>query len=109
MDISFNGFNEEVLTFIADSSVTEGALVKMKASGTVEKASDGDGFIGVCLNVRNGYAAVQVEGYVECAFSGTADVGSAVLTAASTGVKSSASGKEYRIIFKDAGKIGFLL
>ena len=109
MDINFNGFNERVLTFMADDPITPGCLVKMKESGTVTKADAGDNFLGICLNVRNGYAAVQVEGYVETGLTGEISVGDAVLTAASSGVQASETGKSYRVVYVGTGVVGFLL
>ncbi|MEE1104932.1 MAG: hypothetical protein UH083_03130, partial [Ruminococcus sp.] len=65
MNVNFNGYGENVLTFIADSSLTEpGGFVKMTADGTVGKCSAGDIFCGVCVGLRGGYAAVQMSGYV---------------------------------------------
>ena len=46
MNVNFNGYGENVLTFIADSSLTEpGGFVKMTADGTVGKCSAGDIFV----------------------------------------------------------------
>ncbi|MBQ6152981.1 MAG: hypothetical protein IJJ15_04460 [Ruminococcus sp.] len=109
MDINFNGFNEKVLTFMADNTVTEGCLVTMDESGAVTKASADGGFIGVCLNVRNGFAAVQVEGYAETDLTGEVSVGDAILVAASSGVKAAEEGKSYRVIYVGTGVVGFLL
>jgi hypothetical protein len=65
MNVNFNGYGENVLTFIADSSLVEpGGFVKMTADGTVGKCSAGDIFCGVCVGLRGGYAAVQMSGYV---------------------------------------------
>ena len=42
MNVNFNGYGENVLTFIADSSLVEpGGFVKMTADGTVGKCSAG--------------------------------------------------------------------
>ena len=109
MDINFNGFNEKVLTFLADDLVTEGCLVTMSESGTVTKASDNDSFIGVCMNVRDGYAAVQVEGYVEADLTGEVSVGDAILTATTSGVQAAEEGKSYRVIYVGTDVVGFLL
>ncbi|MEE0844362.1 MAG: hypothetical protein U0L75_08530, partial [Ruminococcus sp.] len=66
MNVNFKGFNENVLTFIAAAALTEtGVPVKMSADGTVTKSGNGDPFIGICVGLRNGYAAVQVAGYAE--------------------------------------------
>ena len=109
MDIGFNGFNEQVTTFEADSTVTEGCMVKMKSTGTVTKCSADDAFLGVCLNVRDGYAAVQVEGFVEAALTGEVTVGDSILVAAASGVKAAESGKSYRVLSVGTSTVGFLL
>ena len=109
MDINFNGFNEKALTFMADDLVTEGCLVKMDESGTVTKASADDSFIGVCMNVRDGFAAVQVEGYVEIDLTGEVSVGDAILVATDSGVKAAEEGKSYRVIYVGTDVVGFLL
>lgn len=109
MEINFNGFNEKVLTFMADDLVTEGCLVTMSESGTVTKASVDDGFIGVCMNVRDGFAAVQVEGYVEIDLTGEVSVGDVILTATDSGVKPAEEGKSYRVIYVAPDVVGFLL
>ena len=65
MNVNFNGYGENVATFIADSALTEaGVPVKISADGTVAKCASGDLFCGICLGVRDGYATVQLSGYV---------------------------------------------
>ena len=109
MNISFSGFNENVLTFEYTGTLNKGDLVKMSASSKVTKASANDEFIGVCLHIRDGYAAVQVKGYVECAKSGTVNVGYNKLVTASDGVKTAESGVDRLVIYVDTTKIGFVL
>ncbi len=109
MDISFNGYKENVLTFECESTVTAGKLVKMSASGKVANASADDGFIGVALSVSEGYAAVQLDGYVEAAKSGTVNVGYNKLVAASDGVKTAESGIDRLVIYSDDSVVGFIL
>ena len=65
MNVNFNGYGENVLTFIADSGLTEtGVPVKISDDGTVAKCVGNDNFCGVCVGLRDGYAAVQLAGYV---------------------------------------------
>lgn len=72
----FKGLNSEVATFKCNSSVTgAGQLVKLVGSGMVGKCTAGDQPIGVVVNVRNGFAAVAVRGFVEVAHDGTVTVG----------------------------------
>ena len=109
MDISFTGYQENVLTFECTNTVKEGDLVTMSASGKVTKASADGAFIGVCVSVRDGYAAVQLSGYVETAKSGTVSVGYNKLVAASSGVKTASSGIDRLVIFSSDTKVGFIL
>ncbi len=111
--MDFKGFGENVLTFKCDSTAGAGKAVKMKSSGTVTLAADGENFAGVCLNVRNGYAAVQLCGYCEMKYSDTApEAGYTKLASAGAGgVKTSETGREYLVIGVDTVNktAGFIL
>lgn len=110
MDINFNGFNENVITLQADSSVTKGCTVKMKTSGVVEKAGEGDRFCGVCLNVREGIAAIQLTGYTELKLTGSGVTpGYHALVSSGDGVMSSQDGSEYLVLCVDSEKVGLIL
>lgn len=109
MDISFIGYKENVITFECEDTVEAGKLVKMSASGKVADAAADDAFIGVALSVDGGYAAVQLDGYVECAKSGTVSVGYQKLVAASSGVKTAESGVDRLVVYADDSKVGFIL
>ena len=109
MDINFNGYKENVLTFECESTVAAGKLVKMSASGKVANASADDSFIGVAVSVRGGYAAVQLDGYVEAAKSGTVNVGYNKLVAASSGVKAAEAGIDRLVVYSDDSTVGFIL
>lgn len=109
MNIAFSGFRENVLTFECTSTVAAGDLVKMSASGKVTKVSANDAFIGKCVGVRDGFAAVQLTGYVEAAKSGTVNVGYNKLVAASSGVKTAESGVDRLVIFSNDTTVGFIL
>lgn len=86
MDLSYSGFGENTATFLAADGTAAGAPVKMTANSTVGACSAGDSFCGVALNVRNGYAAVQLAGYASLPYSGTAPaVGWQTLAAAAGG------------------------
>jgi len=65
MNIGFNGFCENTVTFEADETVRKGSLVKIINDNTVSACESGDKVCGVCVNVREGYAAVQLNGYAE--------------------------------------------
>ena len=109
MNISFAGFKENVLTFECTNTVKKGDLVKMSASGKVTKAAANDSFIGICVGENDGYAAVQLDGYVEAAKSGTVNVGYAKLAATATGVKAAESGIDRLVIYTDDSTVGFIL
>ena len=109
MDINFKGYKENVLTFECESTVTVGKIVKMTSSGKVANCSADDSFIGVVVGVRGGYAAVQLDGYVETAKSGTVNVGYNKLVAASSGVKTAESGIDRLVIDVGDSTVGFIL
>lgn len=110
MNIKFSGFNENVLTFEYTGTLAEGDLVKMSASAKVVKATANGDFIGVCVGIRSGYAAVQVAGYAEVPKSGTVTVGYNKLVAASgTAVKTAESGVDRLVIYVDDTNVGFIL
>ena len=67
MKTSFNGFNEQVASFEADSSVAAGKAVGISANGKVQAVTSG-AFCGVCKKVKDGIAAVQLAGYVKVRF-----------------------------------------
>lgn len=109
MNIKFSGFNENVLTFEYTGTLNEGDLVKMTTSCKVTKAAANDSFIGVCVGTRNGYAAVQLNGYTEIAKSGTVNVGYQKLVSAGSAVKTAETGIDRLVIYVDDTKVGFIL
>ena len=112
MSVSFMGFNEGVLTFEAVSGVAAGKPVVISGNGKVQAVSSG-AFCGICLNVREGFAAVQLSGYVKVPFSGSLSVGYQKIGADSSGkVKADATnGREYLVVDVDAaaGTVGIIL
>lgn len=111
MSINFSGYNENVVTFaISDSNVTMGTPVKMLSSGTVAKCESDEQMIGVAVNVRNGYAAVQLTGYIEMPTDDNFTVGYNKITA-TDGVKVSKNdlGREYLVVTYTDGVVGFIL
>lgn len=111
MNINFSGYNENVVTFAVDGNgVTMGTPVKMSSSGTVSACESGDSMVGVAVNVRNGYAAVQLSGYIELPTDSTVTVGYQTLAAATDGkVEENASGREYLVVTSSTGIVGFIL
>lgn len=112
MKTSYAGFKENVITVEADSSLTKaGSLVKINADGKAAACAAGEAFCGVCLNLRNGFAAVMLEGHVTMPLDGECEAGYQKLSAADgQSVKSdSKAGREYLVLASAAGEIGFIL
>lgn len=111
MNVNFSGYNENVVTFaVSDSSVTMGTPVKMAGSHTVTACEDGDNMVGVALNVRNGYVAVQLSGYIEMPTDGTFTPGYCKIAAgANNSVKNATSGREYLVVSVEENVVGFIL
>ncbi len=113
MSYSNSGFHKEVLSFPVQEEIALGRVVTV-ANGNAVKATAEKDFIGVLDTVRAGIAGVQMEGYVECRYSGTAPiVGVGGLVADANGyVKASdAAQRKYRILQVNTSKhtVGFLL
>ena len=110
MNMSFNGFCDYTITFEADSTVKPGTLVKMIDDNTVGACADGDKVCGVCVNVREGYAAVKIAGYTEVTVSGAVSVGYQKLSAAdSNSMKVNTQGKEYLVVSAGSDTAGIIL
>ena len=109
MDINFNGFQEAVLTLECESTVQAGDFVLMSASEKVRTAADTESFIGKCLSVKDGFAAVQLKGYVEAKKGGNVSVGVTKLVVGTDGVKGGSAGKECLVISLSDEKVGFIL
>lgn len=109
METCFNGIGETAATFAAQDGVTAGMPVKMTANGTVGPCAAGDDFCGAAMNVRCGYAAVQLGGYAALPFDGAAPaVGWQNLSAAAGGKiqVAAAGGRQYLVVdVDDAAKI----
>lgn len=102
--ISFEGIGAVVATFAAEDDVTNGALVTMASSNTVEDCDAGDDFCGVAMTPVEGFCAVQIAGLATVSYSSTAPtVGYASLVAdGSGGVKVDATnGRAYLVIAVD--------
>ena len=111
MEINFNGFGENVATFIADNSLTEaGVPVKITGDGTVGKCGGNEAFCGVCVGLRDGFAAVQLAGYVRMPALAKIDAGYRKLAAGSQGdVAVNSVGRELLVVDSTANEIGFIL
>lgn len=110
MNIGFNGFYENTVTFEADSTVQKGCLVKLTDDNTVGVCENGDKVVGVCVNVREGYAAVKLAGYAELPVEGAVNVGFVKLSAASgTALKEDTNGRECLVVSSGTDTIGVIL
>lgn len=111
MNVSFDGFGENVLTFEASSIIADGKPVMITDNGKVSAAS-GD-FCGICRGYRNGYAAVQFSGYCRFEYTIAPDVvGYNKLSAAGGKVnKDTTNGREYLVVDIDTTNhtIGIML
>lgn len=116
MRIEFNGFMEECITFNSALVLADELKpVKVSASATVALSADTQPIHGKVIKVeKDGAVTVQLKGYTEFVYSGTAPtVGYAKLAADGTGkVKVDATnGREFLVMKVDATAkvVGFLL
>lgn len=72
LTVSLKGFNEKTATFKVSGDLTAGETVTMADSNTVKACGSGEAIVGVALNVKGEYACVQLAGYAEIPYSGTA-------------------------------------
>lgn len=113
MSFEFNGYNNQMLTFETVDAAVD-SPVKMSSNKTVANCSAGNDFIGIVRNVRGGAAGVQLDGFAEMKYTGTApSVGYVGLTASGTGgVRvSTDAAKKYKVLYvdTDSSAVGFIL
>ena len=111
MNISYNGFMENTMTFEADDSLgASGVPVTITEEGKASACSEGDKICGVTVNVREGYASVQLAGYVELPSEGEIKTGFTAVSAGEGGaVKADAQGREVLVLSNQDGVAGFIL
>lgn len=63
--ISFKGFNENCLTFLAEDELNVNTPVKFAENKTVAVCDEDDEVCGVAVSENGGIAAVQVTGFIE--------------------------------------------
>lgn len=102
MNVSFEEIGHISATFATDSARV-GVLCKMTANGKVAPCEDGNAFCGKVESVRKGFAGVQLHGFAEVSYTGTAPaVGYQILVAdVNGGVKTHTSGKSYLVVSVD--------
>ncbi|MBR5534813.1 MAG: hypothetical protein IKU62_08210 [Ruminiclostridium sp.] len=69
MSVAFNGMENQVVTFRAETGEA-GDVVAMEYNDQVKTASEGTAPVGILLNKRCNYGAVQIKGFVQVAYSG---------------------------------------
>lgn len=69
---SFNGFNQNFLTFATESLIDVGTPVKMSKNGTVATCDLNDVFVGFIAAASDDAASVQLTGHATVSYSGTA-------------------------------------
>lgn len=105
MNISFQGYMENVATFLAEGTVTAGHPVSMAENGTVAESKAGEVFAGVALNQEGNCAAVQTHGFVVLGYDATAApvLGICGLAAAGNGlVKKLDTGRKALVVSLDS-------
>lgn len=111
MNLSFNGFGENTLTFEADSTLTQaGVPVTLTSEGKAAKANVGDKICGFATNVRAGYVAVQLKGFVAVPKEGELTPGWQTVAATAEGkIAADENGTQVLVVSVDADTAGIIL
>lgn len=110
MKVNFNGFDEKVLTFKADNTLTDsGQWVKITSNGCVGKADANSALVGNVVNIRNGYCGVMVSGTVTAKKSGTIALGYSHLVYTANGITQNSAGREHLVLSVDDENVTFIL
>ncbi len=72
MRVAFEGTGQLVVTFETEGEVMLGTPVVMGDNHTVKTAGKDEAPIGFVQHERQGFAAIQLQGFVDCPFTGTA-------------------------------------
>lgn len=102
MKVSYEEIGHISATFAA-SSGEAGQVCRMAGNGQVTPCADGEMFCGVMEGIRKGYTGVQLHGFAEVVYTGTApNVGYVNLLAnGSGGVKVGSAGRSYLAVSVD--------
>ena len=101
MKVAFEEIGHLSATF-ALANGEPGKVCKMSASGTVTQCGDGDTFCGVIETARNGIAGVQLHGFAELPYTGSAPaVGFTNLQADAAGGIKAAGTHAYLVVSVD--------
>ncbi len=106
MKAAFEEIGYLAVTF-AQTGCAAGKVCKLGGNAAVAPCAAGDKFCGIAQSIRGGYAAVQVEGFAEVPYTGTAPgVGYVSLCADGSGGVKTGAGREYLVVNVDtAAKI----
>lgn len=102
--------SEEIVTLEANGNIEVGIPVMVIGNGTVSNALGT--FCGICKGIRNGYAAVQLKGYVVVPYINAPRIGYSKLSAVDGKVTlDNVNGREYLVIDIDTTTktVGFML
>lgn len=72
MNVLFNGFDTQEVTFKASSAILPKRAVALQSSGDIYYANAGEAFTGIVSTCRNGLASVIMRGYAEASYKNTA-------------------------------------
>lgn len=102
MKVAFEEIGVIRASFAADSG-ENGQVCKMAEGGKVAPCADGEQFIGVMEGVRKGICGVQIHGFAEISYTGTAPAVGYVNLAAdgNGGVKVSSGGRSHLVVSVD--------
>lgn len=110
MNISFEGFNEGLLTFAAQENVQAGDLVCIAEDGTVAKAELGQMVAGVVRSVRGGFAGVQLCGYASVEADAAVTTGWQTLVCdGDNGLVADEGGRQLLVLWANNGRAGVVL
>lgn len=110
MKIDFKGYNEKVLTFECDSTVTSAnQWVELNGNGRVTQAVDGSPLTGVTVNRRNGYCGVKLSGVVTAKCSGEIALGYTSLVYTADGIAQNIAGRKHLVLSINDSTVTFVL
>lgn len=109
MNVSFEGFAEELITLAAED-IAPGDLVSINEDGAAQKAQNGEPAAGLVRSVRGGFAGVQVKGYACVAVSGEVSPGWQTLVCdGQNGLKTGSGGRQLLVLGVRDGRLQVLL
>ena len=110
MNVSFNGFNDFMVTMEADASLEAGDMVTISAQGKACPCAEDGAICGYAVSVRDGYAAVQICGYVNVPADKSLTAGVKKLSVDSNGkVKENTQGREFLVVCTGNESAGIIL